>query len=103
MAGNAEGWIVSEFEQGQHTPPGLVSKKINIGRQITTIRLEPALWDGLDEICRREEWTRDEAAAVAQGVYRDRGLTSALRTYLVVYFRRAATDAGHAAVGHGSG
>ena len=58
---------MSEFEKGQQTPLGLVSKKINIGRRITTIRLEPALWNGLDEICRREGWTRDEAVAVAQG------------------------------------
>ena len=60
------------------------------------------LWDGLDEICRREGWTRNEAAAAAQAAYPDRPRTSAVRSYLFVYFRLAATEMGHAAVGHGA-
>lgn len=56
----------------------------------TSLRLEPELWDGLVEVCQREEWSRSEMIAVARAAYRDRRTASAVRTYLVVYFRAAA-------------
>ena len=68
----------------------LISRNVSDGGHRTTMRLEPALWDGLAEVCQREGWTKDEAVAVASAAYCDRGLTSAVRTYLVMYFRAAA-------------
>ena len=65
------------------------------------MRLHPAMWDGLAEVCAREKWTLHEAAEVAQAAYRDRGLSSAVRTYLSSYFRHAATEEGHRLAGHG--
>ena len=64
----------------------------------TTMRLEPELWDALDEICRRERLTMSE---LVQRVKVRGNRTSSVRTYALTYFRAAATEAGHQAAGHG--
>lgn len=66
------------------------------------MRLEPELWSALEEICLRE---KQNLATLVQNVERARnsgGRTSAVRVHIVDYFRSAATEAGHRAVGHGS-
>jgi predicted DNA-binding ribbon-helix-helix protein len=80
----------------------LVTRNVlgNHGR--TSIRLEPELWAALDEMCRRERTTirdmvRRLAAAAPAG-----GRTSAVRVRLISYFRAAATEEGHQAMGHGA-
>lgn len=65
------------------------------------MRLEPELWDALLEVCQREG--RDVHALI-QAVDAARhagGRTSAVRVYLLHYYRSAATEAGHATAGHG--
>lgn len=65
------------------------------------MRLEPELWDALNEICERESedisnlMRHVEAARVAGG------RTSAVRVFIVNYFRKAASESGHAVVGRG--
>ena len=66
------------------------------------MRLEPELWDALHEICSREDKT---LAALVQEIERSRlsgGRTSAVRVYVVAYFRAAASEDGHRAAGHGA-
>ncbi|WP_204367243.1 ribbon-helix-helix domain-containing protein [Azospirillum sp. B510] len=76
------------------------------------LRLEPSYWEGLEEICRREDLTVDElcddvrdrmeqqARRAAQPTV---SLANALRVFVVGYFRQAATERGHARAGHGQG
>jgi predicted DNA-binding ribbon-helix-helix protein len=68
----------------------------------TSIRLEPELWDALDEMCRRGQKTVPDMvhriSLAAPGCAR----TSAVRVGLLSYFRKAATEAGHQAAGHGT-
>jgi predicted DNA-binding ribbon-helix-helix protein len=70
------------------------------------MRLEPELWDALDEICKRENSTLaatvDQIEKRAVHLGRHAGRTSAVRVYIVRYFRAAAGEAGHDAAGHGS-
>jgi predicted DNA-binding ribbon-helix-helix protein len=65
------------------------------------MRLEPELWDALEEICRREALgVRDLVRRVeTQGVAG--GRTSAMRVFILKYFRAGVTDMGHANVRHG--
>jgi predicted DNA-binding ribbon-helix-helix protein len=83
------------------TDTRLVNRNVMAGGGRTSMRLEPELWDALTEICRREgrdihDLIRGVDSARAQG-----GRTSAVRVFVLQYFRAAATEAGHAAAGHG--
>ena len=64
----------------------------------TTMRLEPELWEALDEICRRERLSLSE---LVRRVDQNGSRTSSVRVYTLVYFRAAATEAGHESAGHG--
>jgi len=81
----------------------LITRTVAAPQDRTSMRLEPEFWDALDEICRREN--------VSLGLLirridqrRDRGSrTSAVRVFVLLYFRTAATEEGHRAARHGSG
>ncbi len=80
----------------------LVNRNVIIGGRRTSLRLEPALWDALDEACRREGMTRHELCTRINRRRRASTLTAAVRVFIVGYFRAAATDDGHASIGHGT-
>ncbi|WP_042691986.1 ribbon-helix-helix domain-containing protein [Azospirillum sp. B506] len=90
----------------------LASRTLKLSGRDVPIRLEPSYWEGLDEICRREDLTVDELCddvrnrmeqlarrSSRSGV----SLANALRVFVVGYFRQAATERGHARAGHGQG
>lgn len=65
------------------------------------MRLEPEVWDALREICHREA---TDLASLIQAIENGSlpgGRTSAVRTYVLSYFRAAATEDGHRSAGHG--
>lgn len=79
----------------------LVNRNVTAHRGRTSMRLEPELWDALEEICARERISLGEMVRrIEQGGHRG-GRTSAVRVHVLDYFRRAANEAGHRAVGHG--
>ena len=80
----------------------LVNRNVTIGGRRTSLRLEPALWDALEEICRREDLTRDELCVMIDKFRRASSLTAAVRVFIVNYNRAAATEDGHASMGHGT-
>jgi len=65
------------------------------------MRLEPELWDALQEICQREGLSLGELVRRIEQSGHPGGRTSAVRVHLLRYFREAATDEGHRAAGHG--
>lgn len=82
----------------------LVSRNVTIGTHRTSIRLEPDMWNGLREICRREHVTiHDIATVVAVRKPLNSSLTAAMRVFVMAYFRSAATEEGHGRAGHGPG
>jgi predicted DNA-binding ribbon-helix-helix protein len=82
----------------------LVSRNVTIGAHRTSIRLEPDMWVGLREICRREHVTlHDIATLVAGRKGENTSLTAAIRVFVMAYFRAAATEEGHSRAGHGPG
>ena len=90
----------------------LASRTLRLFNRDVTIRLEPSYWEGLDEICRREDLTVDELCDDVRDRMEQQGrrtsqsgvsLANALRVFVVGYFRQAATERGHARAGHGTG
>jgi predicted DNA-binding ribbon-helix-helix protein len=80
----------------------LINRNVTAVEGRTSMRLEPELWNALEEICLRE---KKNLATLVQSVERTRnggGRTSAVRVHIVDYFRAAATEAGHHAAGHGA-
>lgn len=65
------------------------------------MRLEPELWDALLEICDREGQDMSTLVRRVEQAGHSGGRTSAVRVYVVRYFREAATEPGHAVAGHG--
>ena len=65
------------------------------------MRLEPELWDALYEICQREGVGVGELIRQIEARGHAGGRTSAVRVFILQYFRAAATEDGHSAAGHG--
>ena len=68
----------------------LVSRNVRVGRCRTSVRLEREVWDVLEEICRNGRLTRHELCTRIAGLERPGGFTSALRVFILGYFRRRA-------------
>lgn len=101
------------------TPAGvgpLKSSNVVIDGHRTSMRLEPHMWEALEEIAVRERMTvhdicseirrRMVLRAELSGVELNPAevtLTAAVRTFMVSYFRNAVTDVGHRLAGHGDG
>jgi predicted DNA-binding ribbon-helix-helix protein len=81
----------------------LVNRNIVAGRGRTSMRLEPELWDALLEICQREAIDPGQLVRRVEQQGHAGGRTSAVRVFLLTYFRSAATEAGHTQAGHGGG
>jgi predicted DNA-binding ribbon-helix-helix protein len=82
----------------------LVSRNVTISGKRTSIRLEPDMWDGLNDICRRERSSVHQICTSVSLQKNDQtSLTAAIRVYAIQYFRAAATEDGHLSAGHGHG
>lgn len=82
----------------------LVSRNVTVAGHRTSVRLEPAMWVALQEICRRERCSLHEVCTqIAAQRQSGASLTAAIRVFIMAYFRAAATDDGHRRAGHGSG
>jgi len=79
----------------------LVNRNINAGSGRTSMRLEPEVWDALREICLREGLDLRDLIRTVESAAGEGGRTSAVRVYVMQYFRDAATDEGHGLAGHG--
>jgi predicted DNA-binding ribbon-helix-helix protein len=84
------------------TASRLINRNVVAQRGRTSMRLEPELWEALTEISEREG--KDLSGLVRKVEAHDHpgGRTSAVRVFVLEYFRDAATEAGHANAGHGS-
>ena len=72
----------------------LVNRNVVAGSGRTSMRLEPELWDALDQISEREKMDRSELIRRVEGAAPAAVRTSAVRVFILEYFRdreRAAT------------
>ena len=79
----------------------LVNRNIIAVRGRSSMRLEPEIWDALQEICKRERVALGDLVQKVEGAQSEGGRTSAVRVFAFQYFRAAATDEGHSQAGHG--
>ena len=79
----------------------LVNRNVVAGRGRTSMRLEPELWDALAEIGARERQDINRLVRQIEASGHSVGRTSAVRVFVLQYFREAASAAGHEAANHG--
>jgi len=79
----------------------LVNRNVTVAGRRTSMRLEPAMWEALQQICRREGKTLNQLVTEIDRQRDESSLTAAIRVYLLQYFSAAATDEGHRLAGHG--
>lgn len=80
----------------------LISRNITVLGRRTSVRLEPEMWGALREIARREDCKiHDICSLIHLRKNQDTSLTAAIRVFLMLYYRAAATEDGHGRAGHG--
>lgn len=93
----------SEIESDLEAGSTLVSRNITVNGHRTSVRLEPEMWRALKEIAARENCSMHELCTLINFRKNKRtSLTAAIRVFLMLYFRAATTEDGHARAGHGS-
>ncbi|MCI5061284.1 MAG: ribbon-helix-helix domain-containing protein [Alphaproteobacteria bacterium] len=81
----------------------LVSRNITVLGKRTSVRLEPEMWRELKGISARENCTiHDLCSLISLRKKEKTSLTAAIRVFLMLYYRAAATDEGHMKAGHGN-
>lgn len=80
----------------------LVSKNITILGNRTSVRLEPEMWRAIHDIATKEGCSIHELCSLVYLRKDDNTtLTVAIRVFLMLYYRAAATTEGHERAGHG--
>ena len=80
----------------------LVNRNVNATSGRTSMRLEPEVWDAIREICLRDDIDLGEMIKRVEQSEPVGGRTSAVRVYVLQYFRLSATEDGHRRAGHGA-
>lgn len=93
---------MSEEYQETENKSWLISRNITVLGRRTSVRLEPEMWREIKNIAKRENCTiHDLCSLISLRKNKATSLTAAIRVFLMLYFRAAATEDGHAKVGHG--
>lgn len=80
----------------------LISKNVTVLGRRTSIRLEPEMWFAIDDISKRERCSvHDICTLVFVRKKPETSLTAAIRVFIMLYYRAATTEQGHAQAGHG--
>lgn len=87
----------------QDLQSSLVSRNITVLGRRTSIRLEPEMWLALRDIAKRERCSiHDICTLVSVRKAQNTSLTAAIRVFLMLYYRAAASEEGHKRAGHGN-
>ena len=70
----------------------LISRNVTINGRRTSIRLEEEMWSAFDDICHREGLTSHALCSLIEGRRNNSNRTSAVRAFIVMYYRMAATS-----------
>ena len=94
---------VTIAETDDNSKTTLISKNITVCQRRTSVRLEPEMWLALRDIAMRERCTiHDICTLVSMRKNTRTSLTAAIRVFLMLYYRAAATEEGHRRAGHGN-
>jgi len=75
--------------RGRHDST-LLNRNVWIGRRRTSLRLEPAMWQALEEVAGNSGLTIHEVCTLIDERRRESSLTAAVRVFLLSYYRDAA-------------
>ena len=64
-----------------------IIRNVTVADRRTSIRMEPAMWAALEEICLRENMTINQICSRIDRQRADSGLTAAVRLFILSYFR----------------
>ncbi len=92
----------TKYATNSRVKSSLVSRNVTILGRRTSIRLEPEMWEALNDIAKKEACSVHDICALVY-VRKDMStsLTAAIRVFLMLYFRAATTEQGHKDAGHG--
>src|ERR1051325_4873672 len=81
--------------RNEHDAPfSLAVHNIVVGGRRTGVRLEPAMWDALQDIARRQHVTVHDLVTHIDRNRTTSGLTAAIRVHIVNFYRSVAFQAG---------
>ncbi len=72
----------------------LISKNVTINGRRTSLRLEQASWDAINDICQCEGLTLHELCSLIETRRQGASRTSAVRAFIVTYFRTVVAEYG---------
>jgi predicted DNA-binding ribbon-helix-helix protein len=72
----------------------LLNRNVWIGRRRTSLRLEPAMWQALEEVASDSDLTIHELCTMVDSRRRESSLTAAVRVFLLSYYRDAVRRGG---------
>lgn len=92
----------TEMPPAYQVKSSLISRNITVLGRRTSVRLEPEMWKELKAISKREACTiHDLCSLISLRKNKRTSLTAAIRVFLMLYYRAAATEQGHMRAGHG--
>lgn len=72
-----------------------ISRNVTINGRRTSIRMEPIMWDSLEEICVRENNTLPGIIEMIDSRRQGTSLTASLRVFIISYFKTVADQGRH--------
>jgi len=78
----------------ENAPSSLVIHNIVVAGRRTSVRLEPLMWDALQDIAHRLRVTTHDLVTEIDRARTASSLTAAIRVYIVDFYRAAAVPAG---------
>jgi predicted DNA-binding ribbon-helix-helix protein len=80
----------------------LITRNVIVNGHRTSVRMEPEVWQALDEITGREKIGRNHIfTTIANRLKPHQTLSSAVRVFVIAYYRESSTESGHVRAGHG--
>lgn len=75
----------------------LSNRVIEVKNRKTSVRLAPAEWDAIDEICKQEKLDRKKLFEMIElNKNKNLGFTSAIRVFTIIYYRKSSLSKKHA-------
>src|SRR5438067_10917665 len=78
----------------EKSPSSLVIHNVVVAGRRTSVRLEPVMWEALQEIARRQETNINQLVTEIDRRRNSSSLTAAIRVYIVDFYRSAAAAQG---------
>jgi predicted DNA-binding ribbon-helix-helix protein len=94
-------WLILVVSAGEAMTQGLISRNVTINGRRTSLRLEDEFWEAMAEACTNGKLTVHQLCSLIDGRRGISSRTSAIRAFMIAYFRAAATKDGHLKAGHG--